>query len=64
MYDIKSYEYLLGDAELDWDTMLMQSFIEDNVLTTIDESDKFIEVIEFYQDRKLTLLVNGHRIFH
>jgi hypothetical protein len=39
---------------------VLEQFMNDNVLTTIDEDNKFNEVVEFYTEEELVVLINGH----
>lgn len=58
IYNVKNYEHLLDNAELLDDTLMW--FLEDNILRTVVEDDKFAEVIEVYTDDELVILINGH----
>lgn len=58
IYNIKNYEHLIEDEDVLQSSLT--EFLEENVLTTIDENNKFNEVIEFYTSEKMIVLINGH----
>ena len=55
IYEIKNYEHLYNDASFDNGV----SFLEENVLTSITEANPFCELIEYWEDDKLVVMVNG-----
>lgn len=59
IYEIKNYEHLYDDASFDNGV----SFLEENVLTSITDSNPFCEVIEYWEADNLVIMINGREYY-
>lgn len=61
IYDIKNYENYYNNTNYSsWNSTWELSFFEDNVLLSITDKNPLVELIEYREEDKLVIMINGY----